>query len=450
MLIQFEQTGAAREGLTLDSIRSFKVPLPSPEEQVAIIEHLQVATANIDTTITRAEREIELLTEYRTRLIADVVTGKLDVRDAAAALPKSIRWPRAIARMISTPASPWMLTNSTKPPRKPSMTTDTSERGQTLICTALAGNPCDPPGAGTVGEPSASYGGGLESGQPARLRPRVLRRSGSTGRLPARDPAGGGQIPSSMKMARRGVSSSPACRARSPRGHHRRARHGISTAYDLDLFCSASEENEKAKALFEQNRFTVTRQLKYSRDDRAGARHGPLHQRPAGLHLRAEALPQTTSDAVWQYQKDRNPREKLFEFGRCVVHFALDESEVMFCTHLKGEASWFLPFNRGWNDGAGNHPTSTASRPTTSGRVLTRREPTNILENFAQVVEAKDEKTNRKKKTQIWPRYHQLDVVRRLLADVAEHGAGKHYLIQHSAGSGKSNSIAWPPTNSTG
>ena len=88
MLIQFEQTGAAREGLTLDSIRSFKVPLPSPEEQVAIIEHLQVATANIDTTITRAEREIELLTEYRTRLIADVVTGKLDVRDAAAALPE--------------------------------------------------------------------------------------------------------------------------------------------------------------------------------------------------------------------------------------------------------------------------------------------------------------------------------------------------------------------------
>ena len=75
--------------------------------------------------------------------------------------------------------------------------------------------------------------------------------------------------------------------------------------------------------------------------------------------------------------------------------------------------------------------------------MLTRESLTNILENYAQVVETMDEKTGKRKKTQIWPRYHQLDVVRRLLADAAEHGAGKRYLIQHSAGSGKSNSIAW-------
>ena len=149
-------------------------------------------------------------------------------------------------------------------------------------------------------------------------------------------------------------------------------------------------------------------------------------------------------DAVWQYKKDRNPREKLFEFGRCIAHFAVDESEARFCTHLQGKASWFLPFNRGWNDGAGNPPNPAGIKTDYLWRgVLARESLTNILENYAQVVASKDEKTGRKKRTQIWPRYHQLDVVRRLLADTAAHGAGRRYLIQHSAGSGKSNSIAW-------
>ena len=130
--------------------------------------------------------------------------------------------------------------------------------------------------------------------------------------------------------------------------------------------------------------------------------------------------------------------------GRCVAHFAVDESEVRFCTHLKGKASWFLPFNRGWNDGAGNPPKPSGIKTDYLWlEVLTRENLTTILENYAQVVEAKDEKTGRKTRTQIWPRYHQLDVVRRLLADAAAHGAGRRYLIQHSAGSGKSNSIAW-------
>ena len=111
-----------------------------------------------------------------------------------------------------------------------------------------------------------------------------------------------------------------------------------------------------------------------------------------------------TSDAVWQYKKDRNPPwgEKLFEFGRCVAHFALDESEVMFCTHLKGKASWFLPFNRGWNDGA-RQPAQRA-RPFESpmpplAEVLTRESLTNILENFAQVVEEPTRKDGQTRKT---------------------------------------------------
>ena len=127
-----------------------------------------------------------------------------------------------------------------------------------------------------------------------------------------------------------------------------------------------------------------------------------------------------------------------------MAHFAVDDHEVRFCTHLKGKASWFLPFNLGWNDGAGNPPNPNGIKSDYLWRkVLARENLTNILENYAQVIESRDDKTGRRKKTQIWPRYHQLDVVRHLLSDAAENGAGKRYLIQHSAGSGKSNSIAW-------
>jgi type I restriction enzyme R subunit len=203
----------------------------------------------------------------------------------------------------------------------------------------------------------------------------------------------------------------------------------------------------KAMALFEQNRFTVTRQLRYSRDETQLALDMGLFINGLPVftfELKNSLTKQTVDDAVWQYKKDRNPREKLFEFGRCVAHFAVDEGEVRFCTHLKGKASWFLPFNRGWNDGAGNPPNPTGLKTDYLWReVLTRESLTNILENYAQVVEEQDEKTGKKKKTQIWPRYHQLDVVRRLLGDVGAQGAGKRYLIHHSAGSGKSNSIAW-------
>lgn len=74
------------------------------------------------------------------------------------------------------------------------------------------------------------------------------------------------------------------------------------------------------------------------------------------FELKNNLTKQTVGDAVEQYRKDRNPQEPLFELGRCIAHFAVDETEVRFCTHLQGKASWFLPFNRGWNDGAGNPP----------------------------------------------------------------------------------------------
>ena len=142
--------------------------------------------------------------------------------------------------------------------------------------------------------------------------------------------------------------------------------------------------------------------------------------------------------------RDRDPREPLFAMGRCVVHFAVDDAQVFMCTKLEGKPSWFLPFNKGWNDGAGNPPNPDGLKTDYLWKeVLTPKGLTNILENYAQIVEIKNEKTGKKTRVQVFPRYHQLGVVRQSLAHVAAHGAGKRYLIQHSAGSGKSNSIAW-------
>jgi type I restriction enzyme R subunit len=226
-------------------------------------------------------------------------------------------------------------------------------------------------------------------------------------------------------------------------------RHGLKHGpHHIDLFYGTpSPGNSAAVERFAANRFSVSRQLRYSRDETRLALDLALFINGlpvATFELKNSLTKQTVADAVNQYQLDRDPREKLFEFGRCVAHFAVDDHEVRFCTHLKGKASWFLPFNKGWNDGAGNPPNPEGLKTAYLWKqILTREGLTDILENYAQVVETRDEKTGRKKAVQIWPRFHQLDVVRRLLADAAEQGAGRRYLIQHSAGSGKSNSIAW-------
>jgi len=226
-------------------------------------------------------------------------------------------------------------------------------------------------------------------------------------------------------------------------------RHGIKDGpHHIDLFFgSPSPGNDKAIALYAANRFSVTRQLRYSRDETQRALDLCLFINGlpiATFELKNSLTKQTVEDAVEQYKRDREPREKLFEFGRCVVHFAVDDHEVWFCTHLKGKGSWFLPFNQGWNNGAGNPPNPYGIKTDYLWRqVLTREGLTDILENYAQIVEEKNEKTGRKKAVQIWPRFHQLDVVRKLLADARQQGIGRRYLIQHSAGSGKSNSIAW-------
>ena len=330
-------------------------------------------------------------------------------------------------------------------------TTDTTERGlERLICTALTGHPCDLPQAGAVRERPATYGVGWIGGDPNDYnREYCVDLAQLSAFLRETQP----DVVEALDLDR----DSPTRRkflARlqgeiTKRGTIDVLRHGIKHGpHHLDLFYGTpSPGNQKAKALYKQNRFSVTRQLRYSRDETQLALDLGLFINGlpiATFELKNSLTKQTVEDAVQQYKRDRDPREKLFEFGRCVAHLAVDDHEVRFCTQLKGKASWFLPFNQGWNDGAGNPPNPNGLKTDYLWKaILTRDSLTNILENYAQIVETKDEKTGRKKRAQIWPRFHQLDVVRKLLADAGQHGAGQRYLIQHSAGSGKSNSIAW-------
>jgi type I restriction enzyme R subunit len=331
------------------------------------------------------------------------------------------------------------------------MTTDTSERGlERLICTAMTGAPCDCSDSIGIAERPAAYGAGWICGEPAdydrdycvdlpqlrtflaETQPRVaetldLEADGPTRRKFLARLQGEISKRGTIDILRNGIKHGP---------------------HDIDLFYGApSPDNAVAASRYAQNRFSVTRQLRYSRDETKLALDLGLFINGlpvATFELKNNLTKQTVADAIEQYQRDRDPRERLFEFGRCIVHVALDDQEVSFCTELKGKASWFLPFNLGWDDGAGNPPNPNGLKTDYLWRhILTRDGLTNIIENFAQIIEFKDEKTGKKKHVQIWPRFHQLDVVRKLLADASAHGAGRRYLVQHSAGSGKSNSIAW-------
>lgn len=226
-------------------------------------------------------------------------------------------------------------------------------------------------------------------------------------------------------------------------------RKGVKV-YPADLimfYMTPTENNVQAKIMYEKNIFSVTRQLHYSQDatklslDLCIFINGlPV----ITMELKNQLTKQNTEDAVRQYKEDRDPRDILFSFKRCAAHFAVDDASIQFCTKLSGKNSWFLPFNRGYNDGAGNPPNPNGIMTDYLWKsILTKGMLSRIIENYAQVVEEVDPETKKKSIKQIWPRFHQLDCVEKLLADVRENGVGKKYLIQHSAGSGKSNSIAW-------
>ena len=221
-------------------------------------------------------------------------------------------------------------------------------------------------------------------------------------------------------------------------------KHG-PTSVDL-YFGIPTPGNASAGDLHAANRFSVTRQLRFSKDeaklslDLAIFLNGlPL----ATFELKNSLTKQTCSDAINQYKRDRDPKELLFTLGRCAVHFAVDESEVWMCPQLAGKDSWFLPFNRGRDLGAGNPPNPAGLKTDYLWKeVLSKPRLADVLENYARLVEVVDAR-GKVRRRQVFPRYHQLDVVRELLKDAEAKGAGVSYLVQHSAGSGKSNSITW-------
>ncbi|MFO7862666.1 MAG: DEAD/DEAH box helicase family protein, partial [Salinivirgaceae bacterium] len=204
--------------------------------------------------------------------------------------------------------------------------------------------------------------------------------------------------------------------------------------------------SQTAKDNFASNEFSVTRQVQYNLEnlreeiDMVVFVNGlPL----ATLELKNHWTGQNAKvHGVRQYKKDRDIRQPLLNFGRCLVHFAVDTDEVFMCTKLNGDNSFFLPFNKGHNNGKGNPPNPFGHKTSYLWEeVFTRESLANIIQHFVRF----DGKPNDalSKRTLFFPRYHQMDVVRKILADASAKGVGQTYLIQHSAGSGKSNSITW-------
>lgn len=220
--------------------------------------------------------------------------------------------------------------------------------------------------------------------------------------------------------------------------------------FKLCYFPPSSGLNEESGRLFESNILTVVRQLRYSTNN----------ENSIDLVLFVNGLPVFTSelknpmtgqdvyDAVVQYRRDRNPKgEPFLQFGRCLAHFAVDPNFVQVATKLEGNDTFFIPFNKGWDEGAGNPPSLTSYATSYLwNEIWMRTSLLDLLQHFLHH-QPSTGKTRGGRTTGlgklIFPRYHQLDAARSLVADAQQQGAGQNYLIQHSAGSGKSNTIAW-------
>ena len=234
-------------------------------------------------------------------------------------------------------------------------------------------------------------------------------------------------------------------------------RKGITDGFTdtkLHLFYDkpVSAYNTDANALYKANLFSVMRQVYFSPNDKKSLDMMIfINGIPViSFELKNELTKQNVQDAIKQYKEDRDPNEELFRLGRLMVNFAVDTEEVWMCTQLKKEKSYFLPFNKGYNNSAGNPPNDGIKTDYLWKEILTKNNLTNIIQNFCQLIteekEYLDEKgkvKTKKEKKLIFPRYHQLLAVRNILADAQLNGSGQKYLIQHSAGSGKSNSISW-------
>ena len=328
-------------------------------------------------------------------------------------IPETLDWSKGIRGAFHHLASP----------EKPTRPADTTEKGlEALICNSLTGNgwlPGDPQDyerahcvdlshisaflTATQPETAAALDLDTDSTTRRRFLDRLKREVGNRGII---------------DVLRRGI------------------QHGPSEV--TLIYGTPTPGNTQAEERYRQNRFSVTRQLRYSTSNQQLSLDIGLFVNGlpiATVELKNRFTGQTVADAVEQYKTSRSPQEDLFRMGRCAVHFAVDDEEVKFCTELKGKASDFLPFNKGKENGGAGNPVNPSGMKTAYlwEEILTPEGLTDILGNYAQ-------KANNR---QIWPRYHQLGVVRKLLSDAKENGAGRRYLVQHSAGSGKSNSIAW-------
>lgn len=226
--------------------------------------------------------------------------------------------------------------------------------------------------------------------------------------------------------------------------------------FQMAYFKPESSLNPEADILYKTNHLSVTRQLYYERVgknslDMVLALNGlPI----ATIELKNQFSGQSVENAKKQYVYDREPNEPIFQFKkRALVHFAVDTDEAYMTTKLDGKRTRYLPFNLGYNNGAGNPPNSDGYRtsylwehlPDGKAGVWTKDSFMDIIGKFLHlsVEEYELNGVKKKKETIIFPRFHQMQVVRKVTTDAKVSGAGKNYLIQHSAGSGKSNSIAW-------
>jgi type I restriction enzyme, R subunit len=229
-------------------------------------------------------------------------------------------------------------------------------------------------------------------------------------------------------------------------------RHGFKCfgkLFRVAYFAPASGLNPETQARYAANRLTVTRQVRYS------TQHGNSLDLVLGLNgipvataeLKNPFTNQTWKNAVHQYKNDRDSKDLMFQFKkRTLVHFAVDPDEVYMTTRLSGRSSYFLPFNRGNETGAGNPENPDGYRTSYLWEEVWQRDSfLDILARFMhlQVSEKKVGGKKVRKETMIFPRYHQIDAVNRMIADARSNGVGQNYLVQHSAGSGKSNTIAW-------
>ena len=217
--------------------------------------------------------------------------------------------------------------------------------------------------------------------------------------------------------------------------------------FDLCFFEPTNPVAEESRRLYQENLLHLQRQLKFSEKDEKSLDMAIfLNGLPIfTLELKNQISGQNVIHALKQYKETRDPKEPLFRFKRCLAHFAVDNDLAYVATELAGAKTQFLPFNQGADGGAGNPPCKVGYATSYLWQeVWQKPRILDLIQRFIRVVDVLDDKGKKTdRQRQIFPRFHQLTCVRELGADAKKHGAGRRYLNQHSAGSGKTNCIAW-------